>query len=116
MKPELEEESEYDAMVREFFNKIAGDDLEIDWMELKQVLDYALMKGGSADRGWTRGTGRRNGTARGEAGREKREGERAPLEEKPLSRTGVSRPFQTARVAADSTLYLPVWTDTRSLS
>ena len=45
MKPELQEESEYDQMVREFFNKIAGDDLEIDWMELKQVLDYALKKG-----------------------------------------------------------------------
>ena len=45
VKPELEEESEYDQMVREFFNKIAGDDLEIDWMELKQVLDYALKKG-----------------------------------------------------------------------
>ncbi|XP_037087071.1 calpain-B-like isoform X2 [Pollicipes pollicipes] len=44
VKPELEEESEYDQMVREFFNKIAGDDLEIDWQELKQVLDYALKK------------------------------------------------------------------------
>ncbi|XP_043232364.1 calpain-B-like isoform X13 [Amphibalanus amphitrite] len=44
VKPQLEEESEYDQMVREFFNKIAGDDLEIDWMELKQVLDYALKK------------------------------------------------------------------------
>jgi len=44
MKPELEEESDYDQMVRQFFSKIAGDDLEIDWEELKQVLDYALKK------------------------------------------------------------------------
>ncbi|XP_037072054.1 calpain-B-like [Pollicipes pollicipes] len=44
IKPELAKESEYDKMVRQFFNQIAGDNLEVDWQELKQVLDYALKK------------------------------------------------------------------------
>ncbi|XP_054281756.1 calpain-A isoform X3 [Macrosteles quadrilineatus] len=31
-----------DEKVREFFNKLAGEDLEVDWMELKEILDYAM--------------------------------------------------------------------------
>ncbi|XP_076300874.1 calpain A isoform X3 [Lasioglossum baleicum] len=30
--------------VREFFKKLAGDDLEVDWMELKEILDFAMRK------------------------------------------------------------------------
>ncbi|XP_020282744.1 calpain-A-like isoform X3 [Pseudomyrmex gracilis] len=30
--------------VREFFKKLAGDDLEVDWMELKDILDFAMRK------------------------------------------------------------------------
>ncbi|XP_033222734.1 calpain-B-like [Belonocnema kinseyi] len=30
--------------VREFFRKLAGDDMEVDWMELKEILDYAMRK------------------------------------------------------------------------
>ncbi|XP_015594777.1 calpain-A isoform X6 [Cephus cinctus] len=30
--------------VRDFFRKLAGDDLEVDWMELKEILDYAMRK------------------------------------------------------------------------
>ncbi|XP_043210764.1 calpain-A-like isoform X2 [Amphibalanus amphitrite] len=42
--PELSQESEYDRAVRQFFTQIAGDNLEVDWRELKEVLDYALKK------------------------------------------------------------------------
>lgn len=35
----------HDEKVREFFQRIAGDDLEVDWMELKEILDFALKKG-----------------------------------------------------------------------
>ncbi|KAF7996863.1 hypothetical protein HCN44_002509 [Aphidius gifuensis] len=28
--------------VRDFFRKLAGDDMEVDWMELKEILDYAM--------------------------------------------------------------------------
>lgn len=31
--------------MREFFRKLAGDDMEVDWMELKEILDYAMRKG-----------------------------------------------------------------------
>jgi len=31
-----------DEKVREFFRKLAGDDMEVDWMELKEILDYAM--------------------------------------------------------------------------
>lgn len=31
--------------VREFFKKLAGDDMEVDWMELKEILDFAMRKG-----------------------------------------------------------------------
>ncbi|XP_066591837.1 calpain-A isoform X3 [Prorops nasuta] len=30
--------------VREFFRKLAGEDMEVDWMELKEILDYAMRK------------------------------------------------------------------------
>ena len=48
--PELAQESEYDRAVRQFFTQIAGDNLEVDWRELKDVLDYALKKGTSPHR------------------------------------------------------------------
>ena len=31
--------------MREFFRKLAGEDMEVDWMELKEILDYAMRKG-----------------------------------------------------------------------
>uniref|UniRef100_A0ABD2WEK7 Calpain-A n=1 Tax=Trichogramma kaykai TaxID=54128 RepID=A0ABD2WEK7_9HYME len=33
-----------DDKVREFFRKLAGDDMEVDWKELKEILDYAMRK------------------------------------------------------------------------
>ncbi|XP_012145687.2 calpain A isoform X6 [Megachile rotundata] len=30
--------------VREFFKKLAGEDMEVDWMELKEILDFAMRK------------------------------------------------------------------------
>ncbi|XP_017880513.1 calpain-A isoform X5 [Ceratina calcarata] len=30
--------------VREFFKKLAGDDMEVDWLELKEILDFAMRK------------------------------------------------------------------------
>jgi hypothetical protein len=43
-KPEAEEDKTQDK-VKEFFLKIAGEDLEVDWMELKEILDYAMRNG-----------------------------------------------------------------------
>jgi len=40
-KPEPEEDKTQDK-VKEFFHKIAGEDMEVDWMELKEILDYAM--------------------------------------------------------------------------
>ncbi|PSN50085.1 Calpain-A [Blattella germanica] len=40
-QPEPEEDKSQDK-VKEFFRKIAGDDMEVDWMELKEILDYAM--------------------------------------------------------------------------
>ncbi|XP_012232198.1 calpain-B-like isoform X4 [Linepithema humile] len=43
----VREEPEQDRnteKVREFFKKLAGDDLEVDWMELKDILDFAMKK------------------------------------------------------------------------
>ncbi|XP_072933946.1 calpain-A isoform X2 [Epargyreus clarus] len=42
--------------VREFFNRLAGADGEVDWQELKEILDYAMreelaMRGGAYDGG-----------------------------------------------------------------
>lgn len=39
-----DEQNEKENQVREYFKKISGDDLEIDWQELKNILDYALKK------------------------------------------------------------------------
>ncbi|XP_032686633.1 calpain-A isoform X4 [Odontomachus brunneus] len=39
--------------VREFFKKLAGDDLEVDWMELKDILDFAMRKD-THDRGFSK--------------------------------------------------------------
>ncbi|XP_029176499.1 calpain-A isoform X5 [Nylanderia fulva] len=39
--------------VREFFKKLAGDDMEVDWMELKDILDFAMKKD-THDRGFSK--------------------------------------------------------------
>jgi len=39
------EENEAAKKVQEFFKTVAGDDMEIDWSELKEVLDLALKRG-----------------------------------------------------------------------
>lgn len=39
------EEDRNTEKVREFFKKLAGDDMEVDWMELKDILDFAMRKG-----------------------------------------------------------------------
>jgi calpain len=49
-QPEPEEEKTQDK-VKEFFRKIAGEDMEVDWMELKEILNYAMrneLHGGSS--------------------------------------------------------------------
>jgi hypothetical protein len=38
-------ENELDDRIRDFFKAVAGEDLEVDWMELKNVLDFAINKG-----------------------------------------------------------------------
>ena len=43
-QPEPEEDKTNDK-VKEFFRKIAGDDMEVDWIELKEILDYAMRAG-----------------------------------------------------------------------
>lgn len=43
-KPDPEEDKRNEK-IREFFKKIAGEDMEIDWMELKEVLDFAMKSG-----------------------------------------------------------------------
>ncbi|XP_059481918.1 calpain-B isoform X3 [Neocloeon triangulifer] len=42
--PELknEEDEESNNKIKEFFKKLAGEDMEVDWMELKQLLDFAM--------------------------------------------------------------------------
>ncbi|KAG7206288.1 hypothetical protein KM043_003666 [Ampulex compressa] len=43
----VREEPEQDRnteKVREFFKKLAGEDMEVDWMELKEILDFAMRK------------------------------------------------------------------------
>jgi calpain len=39
------EEEKRNERIREFFKKIAGEDLEVDWIELKEILDYAMKNG-----------------------------------------------------------------------
>lgn len=36
---------EADERINAFFRKVAGDDLEIDWKELQDVLNFALKRG-----------------------------------------------------------------------
>jgi len=38
-------ENELDDRIRDFFKAVAGEDLEVDWMELKNILDVAINKG-----------------------------------------------------------------------
>lgn len=40
-----EQEVEADERINAFFRKVAGDDLEIDWKELQDVLNFALTRG-----------------------------------------------------------------------
>lgn len=40
-----EENSENNNKIKEFFKKLAGEDLEVDWIELKQLLDFAMKDG-----------------------------------------------------------------------
>ncbi|XP_075214527.1 calpain-A-like isoform X2 [Lycorma delicatula] len=39
---EPEEKKESEERIKQFFGKLAGDDMEVDWMELKEILDYAM--------------------------------------------------------------------------
>lgn len=39
-----EEQAEQDDRIRGFFTKVAGEDLEIDWSELQNVLNYAMKR------------------------------------------------------------------------
>lgn len=34
--------------VRQFFLKLAGEDGEVDWLELKEILDYSMRNGQSS--------------------------------------------------------------------
>lgn len=46
MQPQSqEEEAEQDDRIRGFFSKVAGEDLEIDWSELQNVLNFAMKRG-----------------------------------------------------------------------
>lgn len=45
IQPEPEEEEKKQDKVREFFKKLAGEDEEVDWVELKEILDYAMRNG-----------------------------------------------------------------------
>lgn len=43
-EPPPEEQQETDK-TRDFFLKLAGEDMEVDWKELKEILDYAMRTG-----------------------------------------------------------------------
>lgn len=45
MKETEPEEAEAAERVQQFFKTVAGDDMGIDWSELKEVLDLALKRG-----------------------------------------------------------------------
>ncbi|CAK1549400.1 unnamed protein product [Leptosia nina] len=59
VKEVLPPEPEPADPVRQFFNRLAGDDGEVDWQELKEILDYAMREemamrhGGAYDGGGT---------------------------------------------------------------
>lgn len=40
-----DERKEKDEQIRAFFARIAGEDLEVDWKELQEILDYAMREG-----------------------------------------------------------------------
>lgn len=40
-----DERKEKDDQIRAFFARIAGEDLEVDWKELQEILDYAMRDG-----------------------------------------------------------------------
>ncbi|CAL1673021.1 unnamed protein product [Lasius platythorax] len=42
--PDEPEQDRNTEKVREFFKKLAGDDMEVDWMELKDILDFSMRK------------------------------------------------------------------------
>ncbi|XP_069159494.1 uncharacterized protein [Procambarus clarkii] len=44
VRPEESQEIEADERIRGFFSKVAGEDLEIDWKELQDVLNFALKR------------------------------------------------------------------------
>ncbi|XP_065200380.1 calpain-A isoform X2 [Planococcus citri] len=52
-QPDAEEEKRYERL-KEFFRKIAGEDLEVDWIELKQILDYAMKNGNALQGGFSK--------------------------------------------------------------
>lgn len=40
-----DEQKEKDERLRQFFAKLAGDDNEVDWHELQEILNYAMREG-----------------------------------------------------------------------
>lgn len=44
-EPEPDKVDKANEKIKEFFLKLAGDDQEVDWMELKDILDYAMRNG-----------------------------------------------------------------------
>ncbi|KAH0545672.1 hypothetical protein KQX54_002269 [Cotesia glomerata] len=44
VREEPQPDKNNEEKVREFFRKLAGDDMEVDWEELKEILDYAMRK------------------------------------------------------------------------
>lgn len=45
IKQTTEAEEKSDDKVKEYFLKLAGDDMEVDWVELKDILDYSMRNG-----------------------------------------------------------------------
>lgn len=44
-EPEPDKVDKANEKIKEFFLKLAGADQEVDWMELKDILDYAMRNG-----------------------------------------------------------------------
>lgn len=40
-----DEQKEKDEKIRQFFAKLAGEDNEVDWLELQEILNYAMREG-----------------------------------------------------------------------
>lgn len=47
VKETVDEDDEQRKRVQQFFKTVAGEDNEIDWSELKEVLDMAMKRGNS---------------------------------------------------------------------